>query len=168
MQWASKMFGSAGKMVALRPTERRFLVFAWLLAPAANALLARRGFEGALRALARTPSIPRPRKNRRADELVGIERAESLVKSAFIRQPTKRGCLPQALVQFLLHRRYGPAPRLVIGVARRSDGRRIDGLGWDLEAHAWLEQVGGPARDGGYSPILSYSDEQGLWRARAE
>src|SRR4051812_19899748 len=105
MQWASKMFEGASKMVALPRTERRFLVLAWLLAPAVNAVLARGGFDTALKLLARTSRFPmRPRLG---DE-VSVERAESLVKSAFVRQATTRGCLPQSIVQFLLHRRYGP------------------------------------------------------------
>lgn len=165
MQWASKMFEGATKMVALPPSERAFLVLAWAMAPIASALLAKSGFEGALRTLARTSGHPR-RANRA--EPVGVERAESLVKSAFIRQAATRGCLPQSIVQFLLHRRFGPTPRLVIGVARTAPTSIADSdLGWGLDAHAWVEHIDGPSRCGAWAPIVAYSDDRGIWRETA-
>jgi hypothetical protein len=102
----------------------------------------------------------------RSETSISIERGEALVASAFSIQLCTRSCLPQSLVQFVLHRWFGPTPRWVIGV-RRDAGAELGGntLDWSLAAHAWVEESDGPSRDVGFVPILSFSDRDGMRRA---
>jgi len=165
MRRADKVFEGLEKWSALEPAERRFFILAWSLAPVASVLLRDGGFKRVLSWLGAT----RGASVVTSSERVSIERAESLVNSAFHVQLSRRTCLPQSVVQFLLHRRYGPPPKLVIGV-RRDTEHRVSGedeRAWGLSAHAWVEASDGPARHGAYTPILAFTDQEGVWRARA-
>jgi hypothetical protein len=156
----SKLFDDLVKFGALEPDERRFLLGAVALGPVVEGLFARERFEGALSLLAKGPRLPRPRA--RPSAALSVERGEALVKAA-LRATNDERCLPRSIVQFILHRRFGPAPRLVIGVRRpvAASGAR------ELEAHAWIERDGGPVRDLGFAPMLSYSDARGVERPLA-
>jgi hypothetical protein len=150
------------KAFALAPVERRFAALAWLFAPPASAFVRDGGFKRAIEGLERTA----PLAVERANPSISVERGEALVTSAFARQLCTRSCLPQSLVQFVLHRWFGPTPRLVIGVRRDATATFGGGdLDWSLTAHAWVEECDGPTRDIGFVPILSFSDRDGIWRA---
>ena len=153
------------KAFALAPAERRFAALAWVFAPPASALVRDGGFKRAIEGLERTT----PLAVERGDASISVERGEALVASAFARQLCTRSCLPQSLVQFVLHRWFGPAPRWVIGVRRdASTAFTGDALDWSLAAHAWVEERDGPAREVGFVPILSFSDRDGMRRASPE
>jgi hypothetical protein len=158
------VFDAIAKLTALPPAERRFLALAWLLAPPTSALLAMAGFGSALSWVRSTSR----EVHEEPDGLVSVERGEELVRIAFDRALSTRGCLPRSVVQFLLHRWLAPAPKLVIGVKREAVPLVKDSpteLLWSLDAHAWIERAEGPARSLGYVPILAFSDTSGLWRA---
>jgi hypothetical protein len=117
------------RLVVARPEARRFAARAWLGAPLVQASLATAGFRRTLRLITWFGSGSAPRRP------VGPEEGASLVAGAFRLQLGKLGkgaCLPQALLQYALHRRDGVPVRLVVGVRRPDDGRA-------LSAHAWVE-----------------------------
>lgn len=140
------------------PEELAFAAGAWLAAPVVEASLAALGLQRTLRWVEAVPS-GRPALSA-VSPLVG----ERLVRAAYRRHLLRGSCLPQSIVQYLVHRRRGDSVRLVIGVRRPSAGPRSPGGASashtpPLEAHAWVEAVddaGGsptspaesPARDG--------------------
>lgn len=114
------------RFVVARPEARRFAARAWLGAPLVQASLATAGFRRTLRLITWFGRGSAPRRP------VGPEEGASLVAGAFRLQLGKGACLPQALLQYALHRRDGVPVRLVVGVRRPDDGR-------PLSAHAWVE-----------------------------
>jgi hypothetical protein len=145
-------------LASLTREERRFFVAAWALAPWASLAIRRRGLRDVLRGLERAGTGDRARRvERQADPSVDFERGERLVRAAFRRTAADERCLPQSVVQYLLHLRWGPTPRLVVGVVR-------DRLERDLErfAHAWVEGALGPRREPTFAPILELSPGRGV------
>ncbi len=94
---------------------------------------------------------------------ITVDRGQTLVHAAFHVQLAKRTCLPQAVVQYVLHRRFGPPPKLVIGVSR-SHARPGDPPVFGLDAHAWVEPQDGPPAPEPYRPILTFTDATGISR----
>jgi hypothetical protein len=81
---------------------------------------------------------------------VGVADGVKLVKSVYNWHFVRGACLPQAVLQFALHRVDGVPAELKIGVAR---GENL------LEAHAWVEEPGAEhARDddpnAAFAPLL--------------
>jgi len=142
----------ARTLFELDPDERRFLVAAWLLAPWASITVRRGTLRNVLDRLARRKR--QHRVNRRA---IDVERGEWLVRAAFRRAPADARCLPESIVQYLLHLRWGPAPRLVIGIVGDRRTRTIEDF-----AHAWVEAEDGPRREPRFVPILELTATHGV------
>ncbi len=128
---------------------------AWVLAPFVSFALDRMGFARLLEVLAPLPSRTAMRPDRGA---VGIERGATLLRQAFRASATSGACLHHAVVQYLLHLRFGPEPRLVIGV------RRGTTTPWTPDAHAWVEAAEGGGREDGFRPLLALTPTGGLQR----
>ncbi len=148
------------KLAELSPTESGFLAAAWVLARPVTFGLSRLGFPRVARWLGQVPSLHAPAR-------IGVARGEVLVRWAFQAAAfdTTSTCLPRAVVQYLLHQTFGPEPRLVVGVARSNDAPPPPGLDWALDAHAWIEERGGPPREPSFAPILTLSRSEGVVRA---
>lgn len=132
---------AARRLRAARPEARRFALRAWLGAPVVRASLS---VAGLARTLRWVEAVPAPAVRRPG--AVGIDEGEALVRAVFRRHFVGGECLPQSLVQYLLHRRDGLPVRFVVGVQRRG-ARRV------LDAHAWVE---GPraAPNAEFTPIF--------------
>jgi len=124
---------------------------AWLGAPLLRASLAFAGLEATLRWVESLPAA----RGREAARRVGVEEGERLIRGVFRRHFVGGECLPQSLLQYLLHRRDGLPVRFVVGVRRAGDGDAI-------AAHAWVED--GAPRAGAVAPtfasILVVGDER--------
>jgi hypothetical protein len=156
---------AARRFVASRPEARGFAARAWLAAPVVRASLAVLGFESTLRwveAVSERPptggrtahaghaggSAPRPP--------VSVTEGSALVRGAFrvhaalgLGLGRDRGdCLPQSVVQYLLHRRDGVPARLVVGVKRLDRGAAI-------AAHAWVEAGPKGTGDAEFEPLFT-------------
>jgi hypothetical protein len=132
-------------LVAERPAARRFALRAWIAAPVARAALATLGVRSTLRLAARAPLPTRARR-----ESVGVAEGRRLVEAAFRHHVVGGECLPQSVVQYVLHRRDGLDVRLVLGVRKAEPasesilgGVRVRGS--SIEAHAWVEGADGAA-----------------------
>jgi hypothetical protein len=150
------------KLAELSPAESGFLAGAWVLARPITFGLSTLGFPRVLTWLEGTPG-------RAGGGRVGVARGEELVRWAFRAAAcdTQGSCLPRAVVQYLLHRTFGPEPRLVVGVSRvAAPIREATSLDWTLGAHAWVEVQGGPAREPSFSPILTLTPSEGVVRNR--
>ncbi len=79
------------------------------------------------------------------------------MRAAFRRTVADERCLPESVVQYLLHLRWGPPPKLVVGVVRDRLERDLDRF-----AHAWVEDATGPRREPSFAPILELSPEHGV------
>lgn len=146
-----KLFERATELRTLTPAERRFLVKAWIAAPFVEAVLGAVGLERVLATLERRRFAPR-------GERIDVERGERLVRAAFRYGPAKSGCLPESIVQYALHLRTGPEPRLVIGVRKvQGDARDENEPKTELGAHAWIEELAGARRLPEFAPILTLS-----------
>jgi hypothetical protein len=128
----------ATRLAAAGPAARRFALRAWLGAPVVRASLAVAGLQRTLRWV---EAVPAPAS--RGAGVVGVEEGEALVRAVFRRHFVGGECLPQSLVQYLLHRRDGLPVRFVMGVQR--DRGAID-------AHAWVEAA---EPRGVYAPIFA-------------
>lgn len=137
--------------------ERRFFLAAWMLARPVAFALSTVGFPRLVRLLARLPPT-QPRSSG-----VDVERAELLVKRAFVAAASDGACLPRAAVQYVVHRALGPEPRLVVGVSRGEAARGAE-LDWIVAAHAWVEARGGPRREPSFTPILAVTPSEGIVR----
>jgi hypothetical protein len=84
---------------------------------------------------------PRPRAPGRGAPPIGVAEASILVRGAFRAHVVRGECLPQSLVQYLLHRRDGLSVRFVVGVRRA--GPVPPGHGAAIAAHAWIEDDSG-------------------------
>jgi hypothetical protein len=131
-----------------RPEAIRFAARAWLGAPLVRASLSLVGLRSTLRWVEASSRQARRRAHARG---VGVEEGRALVRGAF-RAQGAGGCLPQSLVQYLLHRRDGLPVRLVVGVKRPGPGSGID-------AHAWVEAAEAGARpdDPSFVPLFASS-----------
>lgn len=118
---------AARRFAASRPEARRFALRAWLGAPLVRASLALVGLRSTLRWIEAAPPA-----RRRDARLVDVEEGRDLVQGAFRAHVVGGECLPQSVVQYLLHRRDGLAVRFVVGVKREED----DGT---IAAHAWVD-----------------------------
>ncbi len=117
---------AARRLAGLRPEARRFAARAWLAAPLVRGSLALLGLRSTLQWVEAAPGGPRPDAPR-----IGVSEGSVLVRRAFRAHVVGGECLPQAIVQYLLHVRDGVPARLVVGVRRPERGL--------LEAHAWVE-----------------------------
>lgn len=163
-RWIDRARGFA----AAPARERRFLMTAWVLARPVSFALARTKFPTVLAWLAR---LPRPRRRSHAEpcETIGVERGERLVRAAFRASASPGACLEQSIVQYLLHRRFGPEARLVVGVARdraTPSDAGVPASAPDLRAHAWVEEVGRERAEPGFERILVLSPRGGIERVR--
>jgi hypothetical protein len=61
-----------------------------------------------------------------------VDEGRALVRGAFRAHGAGGQCLPESVIQYLLHRRDGLSVRLVVGVKR-------PGPGSEVAAHAWVE-----------------------------
>lgn len=126
------------------PEARRFALRAWLGAPVVRASLSVAGLARTLRWVeAVAPRAQRP-------GAVGVEEGEALVRAVFRRHFVGGACLPQSLVQYLLHRRDGLPVRFVVGVQRVERGA--------VDAHAWVEDH--EPRAGEFAAILATGAER--------
>jgi len=135
----------------LSSESRAFLARAWLAVPVVELSLAVVGVRGTLRWMELLPSAGAARSAR---TVTSVTEGARLVRAACRRHPLAGACLPQALLQYLLHRRDGVPVRVVIGV-RRDDA--------DLDAHAWVEAQrsdapSAPAEE--FAPILVWSSPE--------
>ncbi len=134
-----------------------FFARAWAVAFAVEGSLRLVGYR---RTLAWIEAVPKgSSRRRRTSVLLG----ERLVRRAYAAHPLSGTCLPQSLVQYLLHRRDGTDARLVVGVRRpaeRADrGRANETDPRSIEAHAWVESSEtGPSVAEPFAPIFR-SDE---------
>jgi hypothetical protein len=146
---------AACRLAGARPEARRFAVRAWLAAPLVQASLALAGLQATLRWV---EAVPRAR-GRAAAGPVGVDEGSALVRGAFRVHVVGGECLPQSVVQYLLHRRDGTAARMVVGVKRPEGGASI-------AAHAWVEaaeaghdgrapQTGSRAQDPAFAPLFA-------------
>lgn len=78
------------------------------------------------------------RPGRRASP-IGVAEGSHLVRGAFRAHVVGGECLPQSLVQYLLHRRDGLPVRFVVGVKRAGRGEAPRAPGAPIAAHAWVE-----------------------------
>lgn len=150
-RWMSR----AAELARLPLPERRFFLGALMLARPVSFAVEELGFPRVLRWLERT------QRNAPSSGGVGARQGEELVRLAFRIAAPDKACLERALTQYLVHCRVGPAPRLVLGVEKRVDARS---RGWDLGAHAWVEESTGPGRAGEFEPILTLSPGSGVDR----
>lgn len=74
---------------------------------------------------------------RRSKGGTSVVLGERLVRAAYRALPFTGGCLPQSLVQYLLHLRDGTGARLVVGVRRPAN----ESTAPSIEAHAWVEST---------------------------
>lgn len=144
MKGASPLFPALRRLAIARAEARRFAARAWLGAPLVRASLAAAGLGRTLRLIEALPArrSPRPRP-------VGPEEGAALVAGAFRHHFVGGACLPQAVLQYALHRRDGVPARLVVGVQRPGDGR-------SLAAHAWVEAEASP-ESGAFTPLFVHS-----------
>ena len=137
------------KLAELTVSERRFIARAWLAAPAVELGLATLGLRRTLNAIERLT----PPRTSATPPTISAERGAQLVAASFRRHVVKGTCLPQALVQYALHRQAGHEVTLVVGV--RPPGSS------SLEAHAWVEDgAAATSRDEGYEPILTRESQR--------
>jgi hypothetical protein len=128
-----------------RPEEIHFAGRAWLGAPLVRVSLALVGLPSTLRWVEASSRARVPRAR-----AVGVEEGRALVRAAFRAQGAGGRCLPESVVQYLLHRRDGLAVRLVVGVKR-------PGSGAEMAAHAWVEadEPGARPDDPSFTPLFS-------------
>lgn len=127
-----------------------------MLAPVVSFGVAKLGFPRLLDLLGRLPP-----RGRDLGSSVGVVRGEALLRKAFRVAPARGACLDHAVVQYLLHRWLGPEPRLVVGVKRRA---AAEPASWVVDAHAWVEEAGGPPREEAFRPLLALTPTRGLER----
>ena len=147
-----QVLGPLRTFARLDAASRSFAAVAWVLAPPVGILLRVVGFERLSPLIGALPVSPR----RTRGSAVDVERGEALVGRVFARSLIKPGCLPQSVVQCLVHRLSGREVDLVIGV--RKPGR-VPHEAAEFEAHAWVEERRGEPRDGGHAE---------LWRSARE
>ncbi len=128
-----------------------------MLAPVVSFAVDRYGFPRVLEAVA---PLQLARSGAGAPE-IDIPAGARLIRKAFRAAPTAGACLHHALVQYLLHLRVGPEPRLVVGVRR---GTARLGTGWVPDAHAWVEDAGVPDGQADFSPLFALTPSRGLER----
>lgn len=152
MAGANKRVGAriarlAREVLRMTPVEVAFTSAAFAIAPLVRASLARRGLEHTLAVIERAV----PARPARAG--VDAVRGARLVRWAFRRRDGT--CLPESLVQLALHRWFGPDVELVVGVKRGEATPSTRTIGWELDAHAWIECGDGPPADAApFEPIL--------------
>jgi hypothetical protein len=129
------------KVDDMSPSERRFAATAAVCAPFVEVSLRTAGLARTL-AWIEVLTDHRPR----SPEAMDPERAASIVDSVYRLQPLRGRCLPRALLQYGLQRRAGEDVRFVVGVRKPEEGA--------LDAHAWVEVVGGARRSVDFEPIL--------------
>jgi hypothetical protein len=76
---------------------------------------------------------------------VGVGDGERLIGGVFRYHFVGGDCLPQSVLQYLLHRRDGLPVRFVVGVRR--DGQ--------LAAHAWVEDAREGRDDASFAPLFT-------------
>lgn len=146
------MPGSADSSAAYREALRApiesasFLARAWAAAIAVEGSLRLVGYR---RTLDWIEAVPRVASRRRR---TSVRLGERLVRGAYRAHVFAGGCLPQSLVQYLLHRRDGTEARLIVGVRRPANETSPR----SIEAHAWVEsrETTPPAADT-FAPIFS-------------
>ncbi|HTJ84484.1 MAG TPA: lasso peptide biosynthesis B2 protein [Polyangiaceae bacterium] len=149
------MLRRASALLSLTWEERRFLAAAWALAPWASLAIRRRGLRAVL---ARLETMrDRSADGGSASPPIDVARAEYLVRAAFRRTHADPRCLPQSVVQYVLQLRWGPTPRLVVGVVEDKSARDLDRF-----AHAWVEAEAGPRREPSFAPILELTPTRGV------
>jgi hypothetical protein len=84
---------------------------------------------------------------------VGVAEGEQLIRGVFRHHFVGGECLPQSVLQYLLHRRDGLPVRLVVGV-RREGGSADGNPGSTLAAHAWVEDGHGGAERASFAPLF--------------
>jgi hypothetical protein len=145
---------AARELAAASWEARLFAVRACLAAPAVRASLAFAGLRPTLRWIEAFP----PAARRRAPP-VGVIEGERLTRGV-LRHLVGGECLPQSLLQYLLHRRDGLPVRLVVGVRRRSDAAS------DIDAHAWVEDAREPpSTEPSFARVMTWPSPTGLGRA---
>src|SRR5579885_410720 len=97
----SPLLQAARRFVAGPSETRRFALRAWLGAPVVRASLALAGLQATLRWV---EAIPAGRGARRR---VGVGEGERLIRGVFRHHFVGGECLPQSVLQYLLHRRDG-------------------------------------------------------------
>lgn len=138
---------AARRFAAQAPEARRFALRAWLGAPVVRASLALAGLQATLRWIKAVPAL-RPARRR-----VGVAEGEQLVRGVFRHHFVGGECLPQSVLQYLLHRRDGLPVRLVLGV-RREGGLAGAGPSSGLAAHAWVEDGHGRGDRASCAPLF--------------
>jgi Transglutaminase-like superfamily len=134
---------AARRLAAFRPEARRFAARAWLAVPVVQASLALVGFKSTLGWVEAVRPLRRP-----GAQPVTVAEGSALVGGAFRAHFVGGKCLPQSVVQYLLHRWDGVPARLVLGVRRPDPGAAI-------EAHAWIEAGHGETGDHGFEPLFA-------------
>jgi len=127
-------------------------VRAWLGAPLVQASLVLVGLRSTLRWIEGSGSPTSPSFMRRASP-IGVAEGSDLVRSAFRAHVVGGECLPQSLVQYLLHRQDGLSVRLVVGVRRVGHGHSYPGDDAPIAAHAWIEDDS-TAGDPAFAPLF--------------
>jgi hypothetical protein len=141
---------AARRLAASRPEARRFAVRAWLGAPLVQASLALVGLRPTLRWIeAVEPAFLAGRGAPR----IGVAEGSALVSGAFRAHVVGGECLPQSLVQYLLHRRDGLPVRLVVGVRRADQDGGTAGHVASIAAHAWIDD-GSATEDPAFAPLF--------------
>ncbi len=142
---AMPALGALRTFVELEPAARTFAALSWALATPIGVSLRLLGFRRLERVIERVPV----RRSMSKAGALDVEAAEVLVTRAFARSLGPRGCLPQSIVQCVVHRAMGREVDLVIGVRKQGEVPRTI----DFEAHAWVEEKRGPKRDVGHFEI---------------
>jgi hypothetical protein len=134
------IFRAARSVEALRPDARRFAAKAWLGAPVVEASLRLLGLR---RTLGWIEALP---EGVGGTATVDVVEGERLVQAVYRWHLVTGECLPQALLQHLVHHLDGVPSRFVVGVARTGESRA-------LAAHAWTS--GERARESGFAPLFA-------------
>jgi hypothetical protein len=136
-----RFFHAVCRYARLPRSSRRFVARAWLAAPAVEAAVASIGLAATLRWIDR---LPRGRR-RSSGSAVGVRDGASLVKAAYRWHFVRGACLPQAVLQFALHRWDGVPADLRIGVARGAvSSGPATSRAKPLAAHAWVDAPEAP------------------------
>ena len=139
------------RFAAARPEARRFAARAWIAAPLVRASLGLVGLRSTLRWVEAAPTRGSARSS---PSPITVDEGAALVRGAFRAHVVGGECLPQSVVQYLLHRRDGLGVRLVIGVQRVQPPPQ-PGHGGPIAAHAWVEAEAPPAGASTFSPIFT-------------
>ncbi len=147
------------KLDTLQADERKFALAACACAPVVEVALRTLGLS---RTLDWVERLTPPRRHARAGVRhahfgIAPERAASIIDSVYRLQPLRGRCLPRALLQYGLQRRWGTPVRFVVGVKKPA---RTEASALDLDAHAWVEALDGPARSPEFAPILARPSER--------